>query len=381
MASSTAGTAASPAKHVSLLWLMGPPLVALAAARFASALVAKRFGFDPLRADSWIRWDSYWYLQIAERGYQLQPCPGGDSNLCGGTGWFPGYPTLISAFARAGIPPAPGGIAIALIAQLVLLVLLWGAFLDALPSPRNLAALLLAAFFPGAIYYQALFPISTFLCFGLGFLLACIRGRWWIAAACGAGALFTYPTGFLLGGVYALWLLISMPEAQRDWHRLLPIAGPLVGFAAVFWIMAAQTGVWDAFIKTQAGFGYGLSDPLGTLSSRLAPLTMPRTAKTAALATAGQTLLVLVLVIGASWVALRERSRLEMVLLGLYTVVYWSFPLILGGQLSLYRAEALLLPMVVLLAQGPPALLLAGMACALFLFLPMAQAFFQGVLV
>jgi len=349
--------------------------------RFASAAAAKRFGFDPLRADSWIRWDSHWYLRIAEHGYQLRQCPGGDSNFCGETGWFPGYPTLISAFVRAGIPPAPSGIAIALIAQLVLIVLLWGAFLDASPSPRNLAALLLAAFFPGAIYCQAVFPISTFLCFALGFLIACVRGRWWIAAACGAAASFTYPTGFLLGGVYALWLLVSMPEAQRDWRRLLPIAGPLVGFAAVFWMMAAQTGVWDAFIKNQAHFGYGLSDPLGTLGSRLAPLTMPSSATTAALATAGQTLLVLALVIGASWVALRERSRLELVLLGLYTVFYWSFPLILGGQLSLYRAEALLLPMTVLLAQGPPALLFAGTASALFLFLPMAVAFFQGVLV
>ena len=349
-----------------------PPLFAFALARLVGAAVALRAGFSPLRVSSWIRWDSFWYLRLAQHGYQLERCRDEPSNLCGGTGWLPGYPVLIRLLAGTGAPPEAAAVAIAAAAHLLLLVFLWCGFLKALPGGRKFLALALAAFFPGAIYLQAVFPVSLALLFALLFLHEALEDRYARAAAFGAAAAFTYATGFLLGVAYALWLLSCGEDRQRDWRRLLPVAGPLLGFGAVNALMAAQTGVWGAFFKTQAGYGYGLSNPLTTLLSRLAGGEAP----------AGlQTLLVAALAAAAGWVALRGRARPRLSLFGCAVAVYWLFPLLLGGGISLYRSDAMLLPSTVLLAEAPPALLAALAVCAVLLTPSMELAFFRGVLV
>src|ERR1043165_2772170 len=50
---------------------------------------------------NWSRWDSGHYLYIATNGYEYFPCagkfgyPSNATEMCGNTGWFPGYPFLI----------------------------------------------------------------------------------------------------------------------------------------------------------------------------------------------------------------------------------------------------------------------------------------------
>ena len=68
-------------------------------------------------------------------------------------------------------------------------------------------------------------------------------------------------------------------------------------------------------------------------------------------------------------------------LFGLMLAAYWLFPLVIGGRLSLYRAEALLLPSVWLLRRTPTPALGLIIAGAMALAIPMARAFFQGTLV
>ena len=60
---------------------------------------------------------------------------------------------------------------------------------------------------------------------------------------------------------------------------------------------------------------------------------------------------------------------------------YWLFPLLVGGQLSLYRSEALLLPAVWLLRRAPAVVLGVILVAAVVLAIPMARGFFQGALV
>ena len=64
--------------------------------------------------------------------------------------------------------------------------------------------------------------------------------------------------------------------------------------------------------------------------------------------------------------------------IAVYCIVYWAFPLGVGGHLSLYRAESLLVPLVVLLPERARIPLLAAAAPIAF---AMSVAFFRGTLV
>ena len=52
-------------------------------------------GEDPRRPSSWVRWDSYRYIDVARRGYVEVP----DDPTASNTGWFPAYPYLVRLFA------------------------------------------------------------------------------------------------------------------------------------------------------------------------------------------------------------------------------------------------------------------------------------------
>ena len=81
---------------------------------------------------------------------------------------------------------------------------------------------------------------------------------------------------------------------------------------------------------------------------------------TATLATGAQTLLVLFML------ALSARSWRARPVVAAYCLLYWAFPLCLGGKLSLYRAEALLAPIVVMLPARAATLLLFAAAPVAF---------------
>ena len=329
------------------LW---PPLLALLAARAVSAAAALWAGANPLLAEAWVRWDSNLYLSIAQRGYFLEHCGPGSHyqafQWCGNTGWFPLY-ALFLRFVNGAL--------LSLTFEALLLWLVWRFLLD----ERGLPALLLAAFFPGGIYQQAVFPISLFLLCAVAFLALCERQRWLSAAGVGAVAAMTYPTGFLLAPLALL---------RRN---LWPAAGVAAGFLLVLLAMRAQTGHWNAYFLAQAKYGFHFA-PLDTLFSRLKPLVNARSRTAASFAAGAQTLLVLAMM--ALSVA-RFRAR---PLVGAYCVAYWAFPLCVGGHLSLYRAEALLVPVVALL---PERARLPLLAVAVPVSFAISVAFFRGTLV
>ena len=326
------------------------PLLALLAARAVSAAAALWAGVDPLRADAWVRWDSNLYLSIAQRGYFLEQCGPGSHyqafQWCGNTGWFPLYPWLLK-FANGPL--------LSLTFEALLLWLVWRFLLD----ERTFPALLLAAFFPGSIYQQAVFPISLFLCGAVGFLALCERQRFFPAAGVGALSAMAYPTGFLLAPLALL--------RRNFW----PAAGVALGFLLVLLALRAQTGHWDAYFLAQAKYGFHFA-PLDTLFSRLKPLVNARYRTQASFAAGAQTLLVLAMMALA---ALRFSAR---PLVAAYCVAYWAFPLCVGGHLSLYRAEALLVPLVALVPERARLPLLAAAVPVSF---ALSVAFFRGTLV
>ena len=320
--------------------LFGPPLIALLAARAVSAAAALWAGVNPLHADAWVRWDSNLYLSIAQRGYFLEHCGPGSHyqpwQWCGNAGWFPLYAWMLRV--------APGAL-LSLIFEAALLILIWRTL-------KNWPALLLAAFFPGCIYQQAVFPVSLFLVCALVFL------EFWRPEA-GALAAMAYPTGFLL-----------VPVALLK-RRFFAAAGVVIGFLVVITVMRLQTGHWNAYFLTQSKYAFQFA-PLDTLFSRLKPLVNARYRDATSFAAGAQTLLVLVMM------ALSMKSWRAQPAIAAYCLAYWAFPLCVGGRLSLYRSEALLVPLVVLLPERARIPLLAAAAPIAF---AMSVAFFRGTLV
>lgn len=93
------------------------------------------------------------------------------------------------------------------------------------------------------------------------------------------------------------------------------------------------------------------------------------------------------MVIAAGVVAWRDRSNLSLGERGAVVLVFalWLLPLTLGGDLSLYRAESLLLPVVILLSlmrvPSVAGVAVAGVAVAgVPVCYTMAKLFFDGTL-
>ncbi len=158
----------------------------------------------PVALDIWARWDSEWYLLIAERGYDAS---GEFSNVPVGyrpedtTGFFPLYPLLIRALAPlfgwvgAGIIVSN----LALFAAVLLLPAvarnLWG---QGFGGRAGLGAGIALLFFPFTLFHSAVYSESLFLALSLAtFLLVRQDCFGWAALSAGLATL-TRPFGALL---------------------------------------------------------------------------------------------------------------------------------------------------------------------------------------
>lgn len=396
-----------PGRRSYLLW----PLIVFVAAKLLVGLVAWRAGADPLDAASYARWDSGHYLTIATRGYDFGPCAPKATNAtkvtaetaaaapraCGNVAWLPGYSLLIRALEGAGLPGPPAGLAISALAHLALLILLGRRLAGFVADPRRRALLLgIGAFFPGMIYYHAIFPVALFTLFACAFLLDLEGRRFARAAGWGAAAAFSYTPGILLGGAAGICALIDFawppsgngaraPRLLFAWA--LAVLGPLLGFAAALLMQFLDTGALFGFFVLQNQYGRA-AEPftvIAWLAEQLftSPYPPVRIAAFQSLATGAA-------VIALLWFARPRRTTAAAQGLVPYAFVclllLWLLPLSIGRGLSLYRSEACLMPAALLLlarTDSTPGLpvLIGGFLFCLVLGLTMADLFFRNLLV
>lgn len=159
------------------------------------------------------RWDSVWYLTIAQNGY-------GDAHAHAQAAFYPLYPLLMRVVGWVVGGPLLAGIVVSLVCFLGALVLLHR--LAALElGPRDArGTVLLVAFFPTAFYFSAVYSESLFLLVSVGAFLAARNGRWAVAGALGGLAALTRNSGVLLLVPLTLLFLYG-PRADR-------VAMPLV---------------------------------------------------------------------------------------------------------------------------------------------------------
>jgi hypothetical protein len=340
---------------------------------------ARVSGEDPLRTRSWVHWDAYRYIDIARQGYVESAEDPPASN----TGWFPGFPGLIAAATRvAGVKPAVAGRAIALAALVALLATL---ALILPPSGRASAALalLLAGFFPGFVYWHAVFPLSTCVFLSLAAIALGASSRFAAGGACGAVAAFTYPTGFIAAAPLALLALTATGLSRSERVRAI-VTGPglvLAGLLAAGAVFRFSVGRWDAYVRYQQQFGQGLHNPLGVLSEHGLPLVAGGSGPQRLVA--AQTLLATALLLLAAAAGLRLRATMRPVDVALlvHAALVWAFVNGAGPNVSIYRQASALVGVVPVLARLRPAVLAALLAASLAVGWGVALLFFRDLVV
>jgi len=202
--------------------------------------------------DGWSRWDSGWYVDIAQNGYsnELQ-------NVYLNTAFFPLYPLVIKGLqAFIGNYHAAGLLIsnFSLMAASVLLYkLVAGRFTEKI-AQRSLLLLLLSPF---SFYFSAVYSESLFLLLVVLVFFFAERKQWFWAALCSALAGATR-----LVGVFTLLPLLwfYLESIDFKWRNLRaavlwPVLG-LLGPGSYMLLQALKFGDPFLFIKSQNAPGW-----------------------------------------------------------------------------------------------------------------------------
>ena len=190
------------------------------------------------------RWDSVWYLAIANDGY-----PRDDVRRAA---FFPLYPLLLRAANALVGRPVLAGALVSLACFAVALVLLHRLTALELGRPAARATVWALALFPGAVFFSAVYSEALYLALSVGCVYAARTGRWAWAGAAGALGAATRSAGVLLVIPLALLWLERADGRRRTlrdaaWIALVPLG--LVGFCAA---LALGGGDATAPLRAQA---------------------------------------------------------------------------------------------------------------------------------
>jgi Mannosyltransferase (PIG-V) len=221
---------------------------------FDPASLTAPFGyFGNLLAAPFARWDSVWYLAIAQGGYDH------DASR---TAFFPIYPLLLRGVGLIIGSDLIAGVLVSLIAFWVALILLYR--LAALELDTELArvTVMLVAFCPMAYFFSAVYSESLFLALSLGCFLQARMGRWAWAGVLGAiGAASRNSGVVLVVPVVALFLygpradlLAPGPSHASHWRRLLP-RHPITPAIAWAGLIPLGLGAYIGWLALKTGDG------------------------------------------------------------------------------------------------------------------------------
>lgn len=202
--------------------------------------------------DVWARWDSVWFLRIAEHGY-------GGGEHAAAAAFYPLYPLLVGGLGRAfGGHYVVAGLVLSLACCLGSFLLLQRLAEARLGADGARRAVLYLALFPMALFLGAVYSESLALLLSLAaFLLAERRRFAWAGAAAGL-ALLTRPVGVALLPALAL---IAWRTPRRG-RALGSLALGSLAFAAYPLYLWQELGDPWAFLKAQ-GFWQRHVSPAG----------------------------------------------------------------------------------------------------------------------
>jgi Mannosyltransferase (PIG-V) len=190
--------------------------------------------------DVWARWDSVWFLRIAEDGYS--------AGSGAAAAFYPLYPGVVAVLGRVLLGHyVLAGILVSLTAALGAFLLLHRIAEARLGAEGARRAVLYLAVFPMALFLQAVYAESLFLLLVLAAFLLAERGRFVPAALVTGLATLTRPAGLALVPAVAL---IAWRSPQRTRALAALAAVPLI-FALYPVVLWRDTGDPWAFARAQ----------------------------------------------------------------------------------------------------------------------------------
>ena len=214
----------------------------------------------PLPLEIWARWDSEWYLLIAEQGYSA-----GDALARYGTrywiedtaGFFPLYPLLVRGLTLTGLGPLAAAILLSNLALLAALTLLHELVRDRCGEEAAGGAVWALLAFPTSLFLSAVYSESLSLALTLGAFQAARRGRWGNTAVAGFLCALSRPTGVLV----ALPLAWEVWERRGGWKGWLSLGGFPAGTAAFCFFCLRVFGDPFAWAHRQERWRGAISGP------------------------------------------------------------------------------------------------------------------------
>jgi hypothetical protein len=302
--------------------------------------------------DIWARWDSVFFVRIAEHGYDRTSAA-----------FAPLYPGLVSLVGRILFGHyVLAGIVVSLACTFGAFILLYAAADQRLGADGARRALLYLAVFPMALFLQAVYSESLFLLLALGAFALAERGRFAAAGVTAGLAVLAR-----LAGVALVPALLLLAWQQRD--RLRAFAGLALAIpvaAAYPLLLWQQVGDPWAFAHAQDQWHRHLS-PLGGVWQAFVHWTPSGAGVQHAIAVNAEDLAFLVLFIGLAVVVWRRFGPAY----GLFAAASLAIPLCYPSSrwplLSMPRFGLVVFPFFLALAAlttGRPRLHTALVACS-----------------
>lgn len=296
------------------------------------------------------RWDSLWYVRVAESGYGFTLRAPDGRNLSS-TAFFPLYPWLEKACSAVlPLTPADAGL---LISALASLAAAWGVFAVADHTYGRRTGITLVglwAALPVGIVQSMAYSESLFVALAAWSLYAVLTGRWLTAGALACLAGLARPVGL---AVSAALIAATLLNRTRPTVRNLAacVIAPAGAVAYILWVGARRHSLLG-YLDVQAEWGNGFDG--GTAFARF--LTEPLTGSPSPPLAVVVLLVLLALAVWPHLIGLRQHQPPPLVV---YSALVTLLALGASGYFGskprlLLPAFPLLLPLAVVLARSRP---------------------------
>jgi hypothetical protein len=329
----------------------------LAVGFFGIALLGYAPDTPPWRAyenDFWnlpARWDTGWYIGIAERGYQWDPAIGnGQQNIA----FFPAFPVITHYAALfLGRNTIWAGVLVSLVSFLIALQYLFRFARDKLGGEAAHATVALIAAYPFALFFSTAYTESLFL---LATIAACYhfeRDELMAAACWGLLAGLTRPNGCLLSVVLAI---IALKDARRaplpiTMRRMAVAAMPGIGMLIFSAHIYALTGNPLQWAENHAAYGRVFRGVFAVVTERIEYIRINGVYNYVTVLALDVINLLPTIFAVAAIVPIYRRLGAPYAVMIVINVV---LPVLMGGVLSMGRVTATLFPLFLWLAVAIP---------------------------
>jgi hypothetical protein len=308
--------------------------------------------------DVWARWDSVFFVRIAEHGYDQASAA-----------FYPLYPALMALLGRLFFGHyVVAGIVISIAAALGAFLLLYRLAEERLGTGGAQRTVLYLAVFPMALFLQAVYSEALYLFLVLAAFVAAERGRFAAGGILSGLAILTRLTGVAL-----LPALAVLAWRNRNRRRALAGVALAVPVAAIYpLVLWQQVGdawaFWDAQDRWHRYFSH--AGPLGGIWSALVHWTPSEVGPQHAIAVNVEDLVALVVFVGLTVVAWRRFGAAYGLFAAVSLAIPLSYPSSRWPLLSLPRFGLVIFPLflaIAALTAGRPRLHTAVAACSALL--------------